>query len=68
MGDRGLASRFTQTYHQPGFFEAAIVRFSEYSQNMQFKVLNIEENPISQGFEAARYDVVLVSVVAKFRS
>lgn len=46
-----------------GFFEAASERFKEAGDVMEFKKLNIEEDPSGQGFESNSYDLVIASQV-----
>ncbi|RDL31106.1 uncharacterized protein BP5553_09895 [Venustampulla echinocandica] len=47
----------------PGFFEAAKDRFSSWENIMNFRKLDIEFDPIDQGFEAGTYDVVIAAQV-----
>ncbi|PVH92931.1 hypothetical protein DM02DRAFT_677173 [Periconia macrospinosa] len=42
-----------------GFIEAARDRFKDYDSQIQFKVLDLEANPVEQGFQAASYDLVI---------
>ncbi|PYH88158.1 ketoacyl-synt-domain-containing protein [Aspergillus ellipticus CBS 707.79] len=61
---RGLrCTRYTYTDISPGFFEAATERFRPYSDQMEFRVLDVEKDPVEQGFDAAAYDVVVASAV-----
>ncbi|KAL4922536.1 hypothetical protein BDW62DRAFT_54743 [Aspergillus aurantiobrunneus] len=46
-----------------GFFEAASERFKDVGDVMEFKKLNIEEDPAEQGFESNSYDLVIASQV-----
>jgi hypothetical protein len=45
-----------------GFFAAAKERFAEYP-GLEFKVLDIERDPVSQGFDAGDYDLIIASNV-----
>ncbi|KAL6231642.1 hypothetical protein BDW75DRAFT_247787 [Aspergillus navahoensis] len=45
-----------------GFFTAAKNRFAQYPA-LEFKVLDIENDPVEQGFEAASYDLIIASNV-----
>ncbi|KAL2828561.1 hypothetical protein BJY01DRAFT_261540 [Aspergillus pseudoustus] len=45
-----------------GFFAAAKERFAEYPA-IEFKVLDIERDPESQGFDAGNYDLIIASNV-----
>lgn len=47
----------------PSFFERAKEKFNEQSGKMSFKVLNIEKDPIEQGFEPGYYDLVVAANV-----
>ncbi|KAM7215919.1 lovastatin nonaketide synthase [Rhypophila decipiens] len=55
-------SSYTYTDISAGFFEKAAERFSGHS-DMNFRVLNIERDPASQGFDAAGYDIVIAANV-----
>lgn len=46
-----------------GFFEAAKEKFSFWGNNMNYKKLDIEANPIDQGFKAGSYDMILACQV-----
>lgn len=46
-----------------GFFEKAQEKFSSYADRMRFKILDIETDPVEQGFTAASYDVVMAANV-----
>ncbi|KAI1172035.1 putative hybrid NRPS/PKS enzyme [Nemania sp. FL0916] len=56
-------SSYTYTDVSVGFFEKAAELFRTYSHKMNFKVLDVEKAPSSQGFEAHSYDVVIASNV-----
>ncbi|MCJ1382876.1 hypothetical protein MMC17_005989 [Xylographa soralifera] len=45
------------------FFEKARERFAEHVDRMRFAVLNIEEDPVKQGFTKGHYDVIVASNV-----
>ena len=45
------------------YFEKAEQKLSAQSARMNFKVLNIENDPIGQGYEAASYDLVIAGLV-----
>ncbi|KAJ8066767.1 hypothetical protein OCU04_004155 [Sclerotinia nivalis] len=51
-------SLYTFTDISAGFFTQGKERFS-YAPNMDYKVFDISQSPINQGFEAESYDVVL---------
>ncbi|MCJ1472284.1 hypothetical protein MMC13_000931 [Lambiella insularis] len=46
-----------------GFFEAARTEFVEWSDILKFDKLDIEKDPMSQGFELASYDIVVACEV-----
>jgi SAM-dependent methyltransferase len=56
-------SRYTYTDISSGFFEKAQERFKNYSQRMEYKVLNIEKDPATQGFTENAYDLVVAALV-----
>eukprot|EP01103_Thecamoeba_quadrilineata_P016450 TRINITY_DN5503_c0_g1_i1.p1 TRINITY_DN5503_c0_g1~~TRINITY_DN5503_c0_g1_i1.p1 ORF type:complete len:1988 (-),score=362.33 TRINITY_DN5503_c0_g1_i1:138-5957(-) len=61
-----LAHRFgsyTYTDISPSFFEAAKTKFQTWVHKMKFSVLNIEKDPIEQGFEEGSYDLILATDV-----
>ena len=47
----------------PSFFEPAKGKLTNWLEKIIFKTLNIEQDPISQGFEAETYDLVIASNV-----
>ena len=47
----------------PGFFEKAKERFKDHSDRMKFMLLNIEDNPLEQGFLEGEYDLIVASNV-----
>lgn len=55
--------QFTYTDISPGFFEEAKERFSSHSDRLLFRTLDIEKDPVQQGFEAGKYDLVIASCV-----
>ncbi|KAK8055589.1 hybrid PKS-NRPS PsoA [Apiospora rasikravindrae] len=54
---------YTYTDISPGFFEKAGELFAEYVDKMTFKTLNIEKDPLEQGFESGSYDLIIASNV-----
>ncbi|TVY30663.1 Lovastatin diketide synthase [Lachnellula hyalina] len=56
-------SRYDYTDISPGFFESARAKFNDHLNRMDFKVLDISQDPISQSFEAESYDLVIASFV-----
>lgn len=47
----------------PGFFEAATAKYGSYGGRMNYKVLNIEQDPVSQGFKTEHFDLIIASCV-----
>jgi len=54
---------YTYTDISTGFFEKAREVFSEVESKMTFKALNIEKDPIEQGFTEGSYDLIVASLV-----
>ncbi|KAI1452633.1 hypothetical protein F4805DRAFT_472261 [Annulohypoxylon moriforme] len=62
----GSSPRFSQydfTDISPSFFAKAQERYARHSNCMRFKTLNLERDPLEQGFEANSYDVVIAASV-----
>ncbi|KAF5630117.1 polyketide synthase [Fusarium sp. NRRL 52700] len=55
-------SVYTFTDISAGFFPAAKDRFS-YAPNMEFRVLDVSQNPLEQGFEIGTYDLIVAANV-----
>lgn len=56
-------AEYTFTDMSPAFFDAPREELSDFQDRMSFKVLNISQDPTSQGFEAASYDVIIAASV-----
>ncbi|CAL8113280.1 unnamed protein product [Orchesella dallaii] len=58
-------ARFHYTYTDisPAFFIKAQPMFESYGKKMEYAVLNIEEDPLAQGFIPNHYDIVMASNV-----
>lgn len=56
-------SSYTYTDISSGFFEKAQNRFHQYADRMEYKTLNIENDPVEQGFKKHTYDLVLAANV-----
>lgn len=52
---------YTYTDMSPVFFGAAETRFAEYNKVISYQVLNIERDPMEQGFKAGSYDLIIAS-------
>lgn len=62
--------RFTQydfTDLSPNFFDEARQAYKEYGESVSYRTLDIEEDPLEQGFKAQHYDVVICSLVSRPR-
>ncbi|KAK0611193.1 hypothetical protein B0T14DRAFT_548500 [Immersiella caudata] len=59
----GRVVSYTFTDISSGFFEKAADDFREWAPLMDFRVLNIENNPVAQVFEMEAYDMVIASNV-----
>ncbi|KAI2485149.1 Fatty acid synthase S-acetyltransferase [Pyrenophora tritici-repentis] len=46
-----------------GFFEEAKIRFKDHTSRLAFKTLDIEKETQAQGFEEAKYDLIVASCV-----
>ncbi|KAL1865340.1 Type I Iterative PKS [Diaporthe australafricana] len=55
--------RYDFTDLSPAFFEKAEKKFAKTADRMVFKTLNIENDPIEQGFKADTYDVIIAANV-----
>lgn len=56
-------SSYTYTDISIGFFESAADKFSEHGGKIAFKVLDIEKDPIKQGFLEQFYDIIIAANV-----
>ncbi|KAM0815914.1 hypothetical protein AB5N19_01715 [Seiridium cardinale] len=54
-----LVEKYVFTDVSAGFFEAAGRRFEPYANQMQFQKLDIERDPLDQGFEEGDYDLII---------
>ncbi|KAL2756326.1 hypothetical protein ACRALDRAFT_1033186 [Sodiomyces alcalophilus JCM 7366] len=54
---------YTYTDISPGFFEKAASAFSSHAHKMIFKTLDIERDPVEQGFEEHSFDVIMAANV-----
>ncbi|KAI0844177.1 hypothetical protein F5Y00DRAFT_274402 [Daldinia vernicosa] len=65
-GFLGTLHRFTRydfTDISPSFLAKAQEKYSRYPDYMRFKTLDIERDPVEQGFEPGSYDVVIAASV-----
>ena len=63
---QGLGRSFSQydlTDISAGFFQKAKEDYRAWGEQIQYKRLNIEDDPVSQGFEAGSYDLVIAANV-----
>ncbi|KKY33188.1 putative polyketide synthase [Diaporthe ampelina] len=54
---------YTYTDISPGFFENARSLFHEYLPKMTFKTLDVERDPVNQGYEEESFDLIIASNV-----
>lgn len=54
---------YTYTDVSPAFFDVAGEKFKDHSDRFQYKALDIEVSPVSQGFEEHSYDLIVASNV-----
>ncbi|KAI1823452.1 hypothetical protein F4861DRAFT_549734 [Xylaria intraflava] len=59
VGSSTRFSRYDFTDISPSFFAKAQERYEQYAGCMGFKTLDLERDPVDQGFEAHSYDVVI---------
>ena len=57
----GKYTSYTYTDISAGFFEPAKAKFSQHLSQLSFKMLNIEKDPVEQGFEEGSFDMVVAS-------
>jgi acyl transferase domain-containing protein/predicted O-methyltransferase YrrM len=58
-----LIRSYTYTDVSSGFFETAKSRLEKWRSVVEYKTLDISEDPVKQGFEAHSYDLVVASNV-----
>ncbi|KAH8890390.1 hypothetical protein GQ53DRAFT_721621 [Thozetella sp. PMI_491] len=56
-------SDYTYTDLSPSFFEAAQLRFQEFNDRLQFKIFDLNQKPVDQGFEEGTYDLIIAGCV-----
>lgn len=56
-------SHYTYTDISAGFFSGAASMFEKFPDKVTFSVLDIEKDPVKQGFEEAAYDLVIADNV-----
>ncbi|KAF2468734.1 polyketide synthase [Lindgomyces ingoldianus] len=60
---RVMASQYVFTDISAGFFDAAKDVLADFDDTVSYQVLNIEDDPTTQGFEAGSYDIIIASNV-----
>ena len=66
-GRHGSTPRFSQycfSDSDPSCFESAQVLLKDWQNHVQFKKLNIESDPVDQGFEEDSFDMIIASNVS----
>ncbi|KAJ5400907.1 hypothetical protein N7465_011396 [Penicillium sp. CMV-2018d] len=58
-----FCAKYMYTDLSPGFFDVGKATFKKWDSLLTFKVLNIEEDPASQGFEEHTYDFIIAANV-----
>ena len=61
--ERSLFAQYDFSDVSSGFFEPAQKLLQEWSTKMRFKTLDIEQDPITQGFAKESYDLIIASNV-----
>ena len=56
-------ARFDYTDISAGFFSQAESKFGKFAADLNFCTLDIEKDPLTQGFEASKYDLIIASHV-----
>ena len=56
-------SEYMCTDLSPGFLAQAVEQFRDFEGRMAYQVLDIQIDPIRQGFKAGAYDIVIASMV-----
>ncbi|KAH9865982.1 hypothetical protein J1614_008546 [Plenodomus biglobosus] len=59
VGDKYASYMYTDI--SAGFFEPAKEKFSQHTGKLSFKMLNIEKDPVEQGFDEGAFDMVIAS-------
>lgn len=60
--------KYTFTDISSGFFEKAKQRFKDHADRMAYATLDIEQDPLQQGFQEGEYDLVLAANVSQYPS
>ncbi|CAL8085487.1 unnamed protein product [Orchesella dallaii] len=63
LDNLGMEFEYTYTDISAVFFPAAEKKFEKYAKHMKFKKLNLEEDPIDQGYTPEYYDIICASDV-----
>lgn len=58
-----MARRYVFTDISAGFLGNAATRFSQDASVMEFKTLDIDQDPLNQGFEPDSFDIIVASAV-----
>ncbi|KAG2001143.1 hypothetical protein GB937_010464 [Aspergillus fischeri] len=61
--ERLKVQNYTFTDFSPGFLAKAAERFSKDAAILEFLTLNIEEDPLAQGFQAESFDLIVCANV-----
>lgn len=56
--------QYDYTDISPGFFSKAEAKFARYTSRMNFRALNVDLDPVAQGFQDSTYDVIIAANVS----
>ncbi|KAK3680487.1 hypothetical protein B0T22DRAFT_435273, partial [Podospora appendiculata] len=60
---RLLLDQYTYTDISSGFFERARSKFGRWANQIEFKTLDVSRDPLTQGYTAGTYDLIVASIV-----
>ena len=60
-GKTSFIKQYDYTDISSGFFDSARSKLCDWSEMLRFRTLNIERDPVDQGFEEASYDLIIAS-------
>ncbi|KAK7754992.1 Type I Iterative PKS [Diatrype stigma] len=63
IGVKGNFNSYCYTDISPVFFERARARFSGHGHKLKFATLNVEQDPLTQGFKEETFDIISASNV-----
>ena len=63
-GNSWRCEQYDYTDISPGFFSKAEAKFAKYTHRMNFRTLDVDLDPVAQGFQESTYDVIIASNVS----